>query len=200
MAFILTIEDIKTEKVMKVKVEEKIIAPREVIVGDPDAKVLIMEYGDYESQETAKIHAVIVEILEAFKGKVKYNFRHFPMTKIHQRSFKAAEAAIGAAQEGKFWEMHNILLRHQRTLGTISLKEYAREAGVTGKHFLDDLMNSKFGWYVRDDQTQAVDAGVTEVPAIFINGERFEGKPTFQNLSSAISQALKSRKKVSQRA
>ncbi len=180
---------------MKVKIEEKIIPPKEVIVGDPDAKVLIVEYGDYESHETAKNHQVVSQLLEKYKGKIKYNFRHFPMTKIHQRSFKAAEAAIGAAQEGKFWEMHNTLLQHQRNLGTISLKGYAREVGVTAKSFLDDLMNSKFGWYVRDDQAQAVDAGVTEVPAIFINGERFEGKPTSQNLSSAIEAALKSRKK-----
>ncbi len=180
---------------MKIKVEEKIIAPKEVIVGDPDARVLIVEYGDYESSETAKNNQVVSQLLEKYKGKIKYNFRHFPMTKIHQRSFKAAEAAIGAAQEGKFWEMHNTLLQHQRNLGTISLKGYAREVGVTAKSFLDDLMNSKFGWYVRDDQAQAVDAGVTEVPAIFINGERFEGKATPQNLSTAIEAALKVKKK-----
>ncbi|MBW7893263.1 MAG: thioredoxin domain-containing protein, partial [Chitinophagaceae bacterium] len=111
-----------------------------------------------------------------------------------------AEAAIAAGQEGKFWEMHNILLKHQRTLGTISLKGYAREVGVTAKSFLDDLMNSKYGWYVRDDQMQAVDAGVTEVPALFINGTRFTAKPTIQNLSDAINQALKSGKKLQQRA
>lgn len=185
---------------MKLKVEEKIIAPKEVFVGDPEAKVLIVEYGDYESAETAKNHEVITQILEKYQGKIKYNFRHFPMTRIHQRSFKAAEAAIGAAQEGKFWEMHNILLQHQRNLGTISLKGYARDAGVMRKSFLEDLMNSKFGWYVRDDQAQAVDAGVTEPPAIFINGERLEGKTTVANLSSAIETALKSRKKVKARA
>ncbi|MFT3950019.1 MAG: DsbA family protein [Agriterribacter sp.] len=184
---------------MKFKVEERIIAPKEVIVGDPDAKVLIVEYGDYESSETAKTYEVVRQILETYKGKVKYNFRHFPLTKIHQRSFKAAEAAIGAAQEGKFWEMHELLLQHQRSLGTISLKGYARDAGVNSKHFLEDLMNSKYGWYVREDQMEGADAGVTG-PAIFINGERFEGKPTLQNLSASITQALKSRKKVSQRA
>lgn len=181
---------------MKLKVEEKIIAPKEVIVGNPDAKVMIVEYGDYESSETAKNHAVILQLLDKYEGKIKYNFRHFPMTRIHQRSFKAAEAAIGAAQEGKFWEMHNILLQHQRNLGTISLKGYARDAGVMRKSFLEDLMNSKFGWYVRDDQAQAVDAGVTEAPAIFVNGERFEGRPTVANLSTVIETALKSRKKV----
>lgn len=185
---------------MKVKVEERIIPPKEMIVGDPDAKVLIVEYGDYESSDTAKIHEVMQQVLETYKGKVKYNFRHFPLTRVHQRSFKAAEAAIAAGQEGKFWEMHQILLQHQRSLGTISLKGYARDAGVTYKNFLDDLMNSKFGWYVRDDQMQAVEAGITDVPAIFVNGERFEGRPTFQNLSTAITQALKSRKKLTQRA
>lgn len=181
---------------MKLKAEEKIIAPKEVIVGNPDAKVLIVEFGDYESSETAKNHAVISQLLEKYQGKIKYNFRHFPMTRVHQRSFKAAEAAIGAAQEGKFWEMHGILLQHQRNLGTISLKGYARDAGVLRKSFLEDLMNSKFGWYVREDQTEAVEAGVTESPAIFINGERFAGKTTVPNLSSAIDTALKSRKKI----
>lgn len=185
---------------MKVKVEEKIILPKEMIVGDPGAKVLIVEFGDYESTDTAKINDVIQQLLETYKGKIKYNFRHFPLTRIHQRSFKAAEAAIAAGQEGKFWEMHNILLKHQRNLGTISLKGYARDAGVTYKHFLDDLMNSKFGWYVRDDQMQAVEAGVTDVPSIFVNGERFEGKPTLHNLAAVIDQALKSRKKLTQRA
>lgn len=200
MALVLTPVLQLKEGNMKTKVEERIIAPKEVIVGDPDAKVLIVEYGDYESADTAKIHNVMQELLNTYKGKIKYNFRHFPMTRVHQRSFKAAEAAIGAAQEGKFWEMHNVLLQHQRNLGTISLKGYAREVGVTNKNFLEDLMNSKFGWYVREDQTEAVDAGVMEVPAIFINGERFEEKPNAQNLSAAIDTALRSRKKAKQRA
>ncbi|MCO5239803.1 MAG: DsbA family protein [Chitinophagaceae bacterium] len=185
---------------MKVKVEERVIPPKEMIVGNPEAKVLIVEYGDYESADTAKIHGIMLQLLETYKGKIKYNFRHFPLTRIHQRSFKAAEAAIAAGQEGKFWEMHNILLNHQRNLGTISLKGYARDVGVTAKHFLDDLMNSKYGWYVRDDQMQAVEAGITEVPALLINGDRFMAKPTLQNLSEAINHALKSKKKLPQRA
>ncbi|MCO5235767.1 MAG: DsbA family protein [Chitinophagaceae bacterium] len=185
---------------MRFKVEERIILPKEMVVGDPEAKVMIVEYGDYESAETARVHMIVLELLKKFKGKIKYNFRHFPLTRIHQRSFKAAEAAIAAGQEGKFWEMHNILLHHQRSLGTISLKGYAREVGVTRKSFLDDLMNSKFGWYVRDDQMQAVDVGVTDVPAIFINGERFDKKPTLQNLSAAIEMVLKGKGALSQRA
>ncbi len=185
---------------MKQKVEEKIIAPKEIIIGEANAKVLLVEYGDYESPETAKANEVVQQLLEEFAGKIGYTFRHFPQTKIHQRSFKAAEAAIGAAQEGKFWEMHNLLFKRLRNLGTTSLKGYAREVGVTSKHFLDDLMNSKYGWYVREDQSEGVQAGVKDLPAFFINGVRFEGKPTFHNLSAAIGTALRSRKKIKQAA
>ena len=185
---------------MKQKVEERIISPREIIIGEPNAKVQLVEYGDYESPESAKAHDVVLQLLEEYKGKIGYNFRHFPMTKIHQRSFKAAEAAIGAAQEGKFWEMHNLLFKYHRNLGITTLKGYAREAGVTSKHFLEDLMNSKYGWYVRENQMQGADIGVKDVPAFFINGTRFEGKPNFQNLSAAIDTALRSRKKIKQAA
>src|SRR5690606_42123741 len=137
---------------MEFKVEEKIIPPKEMIVGDPEAKVLIVEYGDYESAETAKIHDVVQQLLKTYKGKIKYNFRHFPLTRIHQRSFKAAEAAIAAGQEGKFWEMHNILLQHQRNLCTISLKGYAHEVCVIRKQYLDYHKKYNSDYIICDDQ------------------------------------------------
>ena len=185
---------------MKQKVEERIIAPKEIIIGEANAKVKLVEYGDYESAESVKAHEVVLHLLEEYAGKIAYTFRHFPLTRIHQRSFKAAEAAIGAAQEGKFWEMHDLLFKNKRNLGKTSLKGYAREEGVSSKHFLEDLMNSKYGWYVREDQMQGADAGVKDVSTFFINGIKFEGKPTFNNLSAAIEAALKSRKKIKQAA
>lgn len=108
-----------------------IIEPRDVVVGNPEARVTIMEFGDYESEACVQANEVVKELLEQFEGKVNFVFRHFPLTKIHQRAHKAAEAAVAAAQEGKFWEMHQTLLANRRNLGVISLKSYARESGVT---------------------------------------------------------------------
>ena len=87
----------------------EIIEPRDVFVGPDTAPVTLMEFGEYENEDCAKAHEVVKKIMEEFKGKVRFNFRHFPLNKIHQRSLKAGEASVAAAQEGKFWEMHNIL-------------------------------------------------------------------------------------------
>jgi protein-disulfide isomerase len=174
---------------------EIIIEPKEIFVGEPDAPVTLMEFGEYESEACAKANEIVKQLLEEYEGKLKFNFRHFPQTRIHQRSLKAGEAAVAAAQEGKFWEMHNVLFANRRQLGTVSLKLHSKEAGVHNKKFLEDLVNGKYGWQVQDDLKEGLDRGVKDVPTFFINEEPFTGKPTFDNLSAAIDQALKKAKR-----
>ena len=171
-----------------------IIEPREVFVGKKDAPVTLIEFGEYENEECAKVNEIVKQLLEEFDGKIKFQFRHFPLTLIHQRSLKASESAIAAAQEGKFWEMHNVLFNNRRNLGTTSLKLYSKEAGVKNKKFLDDLVNGVYGWQVQDDLKEGHSRGVKELPAFFINDTPFNGKPTFANLSAAIKNALRKAK------
>jgi len=181
----------------------EIIEPKDIFVGKTDAPVTLMEFGEYENEDCAKANEVVKQLLEEYEGKIRFNFRHFPLTRIHQRSMKAGEAAVAAGQEGKFWEMHNVLFNNRRNLGTTSLKLHSKEAGVNNKKFLDDLVNGVFGWQVQDDLKEGIDRGVKELPAFFINDEPFTGKPTFANLSVAIEAALKKSKKkaaVKQRA
>ncbi|HEX4850991.1 MAG TPA: thioredoxin domain-containing protein [Puia sp.] len=175
----------------------EIIEPKDVFVGPKNAPVTLVEFGEYESEDCAKAHEVVKKLLEEFDGKIRFNFRHFPLTKIHQRSLKAGEAAVAAAQEGKFWEMHNVLFNNRRNLGTTSLKLHSREAGVSNKKFLDNLVNATYGWQVQGDIREGIEKGVTNVPAFFINGEPFNGKPTFENLKKEISHALKKSKRKS---
>ena len=185
------------------KDEVEIIEPKDIFVGDKSAPVTLTEFGDYESEACAKVNEVVKKLLEDYEGKIRLNYRHFPQTRIHQRSLKAAEAAVGAAQEGKFWEMHNIIFANRRNLGTTSLKLHSKEAGVKNKKFLDDLVNAIYGWHVQADIREGLDRGVKEVPAFFINGEFFTGKPSYENLSATIELALKKAKKkppVKQRA
>jgi len=171
-----------------------IIEPREIFVGKKDAPVTLMEFGEYESEECAKVNEVVKQLLEEYEGKIRFQFRHFPLTLIHQRSLKASESAVAAAQEGKFWEMHNVLFSNRRNLGTTSLKLHSKEAGIKNKKFLDDLVNGVYGWQVQDDLKEGINRGVKELPAFFINYVPFAGKPTFANLSAAIDSALKKSK------
>jgi protein-disulfide isomerase len=177
------------------KDEVIIISPKEIFVGKKDAPVTLMEFGEYENEDCAKANEIVKQLLEEYEGKIKFQFRHFPLTLIHQRSLKASESAVAAIQEGKFWEMHNVLFNNRRNLGTTSLKLHSKEAGISNKKFLDDLVNGVYGWQVQDDIKEGHRRGVKEIPAFFINDEPFTGKPTFTNLSNAIEQALKKSKK-----
>ena len=106
----------------------------------------------------------------------------------------SAFTAVAAAQDGKFWEMHNLLFQHRRQLGTISLKLYSKEAGVNNKRFLDELVNATYGWQVQGDLREGLNRGVKDVPTFFVNGVLVTGKPTYDELSKAIDAALKKAK------
>lgn len=171
-----------------------IIEPKEMFVGNMDAPVTLLEFGEYESEECAKANEIVKQLLEEYEGKIRFQFRHFPLTLIHQRSLKASESAVAAGQEGKFWEMHNVLFANRRNLGTTSLKLHSKEAGVKNKKFLDDLVNGMYGWQVQDDIKEGHNRGVKEIPAFFVNEVMVTVKPTFANLSAAIDAALKKSK------
>jgi len=179
---------------MKPKEIVEIIKPKNVFVGNPSAPVTLMEYGEYENEDCAKANEVVKKLLVEFDQKLRFNFRHFPLTKIHQRSMKAGEAAVGAAQEGKFWEMHNLLFQNRRQLGTTSLKLLSKEAGVVNKAFLSHLVDSTYGLEVRDDLLEGLNKGVRKIPAFFINGEPYTCKPTFEELKKAIELHLRKSK------
>jgi protein-disulfide isomerase len=173
----------------------EIIEPKDVFVGNKDAAVTLEEFGEYESEICAKANEVVKQLLEEYDGKIRFNFRHFPMTNIHQRSLKAGEAAVATAQDGKFWEMHNILFANRRNLGTTSLKLHSREAGVNNKRFLDELVNATYGWQVQGDIREGINRGVKDVPTFFINGERYTGKHNFDEMSKALDVVIKKTKK-----
>jgi protein-disulfide isomerase len=172
-----------------------IIEPKDMFVGNPKAPVTLMEFGEYESEVCAKANEVVKLLLEKFKDDIRFNFRHFPLTKIHQRSLKAGEAAVAAGQHGKFWEMHNVLFANRRNLGTTSLKLHSREAGVQNKHFLDELVNAVYGWQVQGDISEGQKMGVKDVPTFFINGEMYKGRISFEDMSKAIADAIRKAKR-----
>ncbi len=172
----------------------EIIEPRDIFVGNAKAEITLEEFGEYESEVCANANEYVKKLLVEYDGIIRFNFRHFPLTNIHQRSLKAGEAAVATGQDGKFWEMHNILFANRKNLGTTSLKLYSKEAGVNNKRFLDDLVNATYGWQVQGDLREGIDRGVTTVPTFFINGERMVAKATYEDLKRGIEDAIKNLK------
>lgn len=179
---------------MNRKEEIVVIPPKDILIGNSNAPFTLVQYVDYESEKCVQVHPVVKEVMETFKNKINFNFRHFPKVIVHQRAHKAAEAAIAAAQEGKFLEMHEMLLANRRHLGTITLKSYAKEVGCESKTILNDLINGKYGWYVQDDLRSGLDLGIKEAPAFVLNGEKLEGNITVKTLTNFINTSLKKKK------
>jgi len=165
---------------------KEVIQTSEVFTGAADAPVTLVCYVDYESVACANLNVVLNELLHKYDGKIRINIRHFPVASQHQKAMKAAEAAVAAAQENLFWPMHNILFENQKYLGTISLKQYAREIGSTNKRFLDQLINGLYAWQVREDLMEGVEKGIRSVPAVFINGEFMGEEISLQSLTKKI--------------
>ena len=78
-----------------------IIEPKEMFVGEKNAPVTLMEFGEYENEDCAKANEIVKQLLEEYEGKIRFQFRHFPLTMVHQRSLKASESAVAAGQEGQ---------------------------------------------------------------------------------------------------
>lgn len=173
-----------------------IIPPKDIWVGEKEARVSLVMFGDYESEACAKAHEVVKRILIEYQGKVKFNYRHFPLTQIHQKAHKAAEASIAVSQFGKFWEMHDLIFHNRKNLGSISLRDYAIEAGVRDKNFLPKMTDSVYGWTVRNDLMEGLHKGIRDVPAFFINNELFDGPPSFAEFSKVIDQHLNEQPRI----
>lgn len=174
------------------KKDAPIVLPKDVFIGHPKAPVTLMEYGDYECETALHNDLIVREVLQRFPGMVNFNYRHFPQLRIHQRAHKAAEAAIAAAQVGMFAQMHDIILRNRRNIGTASLAFYARELGIGGINFLDSLVTGKFGQYVQDDLASGMKLGVREAPTFFINGVKLAGRISVKNLCDQVEAACRS--------
>jgi Na+/H+ antiporter NhaA len=158
---------------------------RDHIRGPHEAAVTIVEYGDFECPFCGQAEPVVRELLRDF-GDVRYVWRHLPLTDVHIHARLAAEAAEAAADQGAFWEMHDLLLAHQDALHPNDLLGYAGQLGLDVERFADDLREHAAGARVAEDVDSADLSGVSGTPTFFINGQRHYGAYDIATLSAAV--------------
>jgi Na+/H+ antiporter NhaA len=153
--------------------------------GPIDAPVTVVEYGDFECPYCGRAEPVVRELLQEF-GDVRYVWRHLPLSDVHPNAQLAAEAAEAAARQDAFWEMHDLLFKHQDALGPRDLISYARELSLDVERFTDDLREHTGGTRVAEDIDSADLSGVSGTPTFFINGRRHYGAYDIAALSTAV--------------
>jgi protein-disulfide isomerase len=158
--------------------------------GPANAPVTLVEYGDYECPHCGAAHPNVLQVLEHFGNRLKFVFRHFPLTQVHPNSEPAAEVAEYAAAHGKFWKMHDGLYENQESLGLPMFFALADALDLPEEGLRDALANGRFAPKIRADFLGGVRSGVNGTPAFFINGLRHDGTYAFEDLAAAIAVQL----------
>jgi Na+/H+ antiporter NhaA len=161
---------------------------RDHIRGPVDAPVTVLEYGDFECPYCGQAEPVLRELLREH-GDVAYVWRHLPLNDVHPNAQRAAEAAEAAAEQGAFWEMHDVLLERQADLTYRDLIGYARELGLDVERFEHDLRTRTGAGRIAQDVDSADLSAVSGTPTFFINGLRHYGAYDIATLSAAVKAA-----------
>ncbi len=167
---------------------EPVDPERDHIRGPVDAPVTVLEYGDFECPYCGQAEPVVRELLRDF-GDVAYVWRHLPLNDVHARAQQAAEASEAAANQGAFWEMHDLLLEHQDALRIEDLIGYAEQLGLDAGRFEEDLRTRDGAGRIAHDVDSADLSGVTGTPTFFVNGLRHYGAYDIATLSAAVKAA-----------
>jgi Na+/H+ antiporter NhaA len=150
-----------------------------------DAPVTVVEYGDFECPYCGQAEPVMRELLRDF-ADVRYVWRHLPLNDVHVNAQLAAEASEAAADQGSFWEMHDLLLDRQDALRPEDLVAYALELGLDGERFSEQLRTHGGAARIAEDVDSADLSGVSGTPTFFINGQRHYGAYDIDTLSAAV--------------
>ena len=154
------------------------------MLGRADAPVTLVEFSDYQCPFCQRFFATTLSALKKHyvdTGKVRYVFRDFPLDQMHPQARKAAEAAHCAVEQGKYWEMHEVLFQNQRTLAPPQLTVHARTVGVDGSKFDECLSSGRHAARVERGLADGTAVGVQGTPTFVVGktkaGDVVEGTP-----------------------
>jgi protein-disulfide isomerase len=154
--------------------------------GEAGAPV-ILEYGDYECPYSRQAFRAIERVERELAGRVRFAFRHFPLTQIHPHALAASATAEAAARQGRFWEMHDLLFHRQKALEDDDLRTYAREIGLDLAPFNRDRAGHEVAARIARDVDSGEASGVVRgTPTLFIDGVLHQGGYDTETLLDAL--------------
>jgi len=162
------------------------VSARDHTEGPENAAVTLVEYGDFECPHCGRAYPIVERIRQQLGSRLRFVFRHFPLTEIHPHAQHAAEAAEAAGAQRHFREMHAALFEHQRALDDRHLAEYAVAIGLDQARFQRELADHMHAPRVREDFLSGVRSGVNGTPTFFINGFRHDAAWDFDSLLEAL--------------
>lgn len=180
----------------EIKAAEELLTIRDgdYVLGSANAPVTIIEFGDFECPFCAKFHnEARKNIIDSYvkTGKAKVVWRHFPISSIHPEAESASIASECAGEQGKFWEMHDLLFGGTQELGAKAYTAYAGSLKLNMAQFQGCVDQQKYVQKVRDEFNKGTMLGVSGTPTFFINGVQLVGAQPFSAFEQVIDSILK---------
>ncbi len=165
------------------------------MTGPKQAKVTVVEFGDFQCPACGVAYMVVKQIKEEYKGKISFVFREFPLM-AHKYGYTGALAAEAASGQGKFWEMCDKLYSNQKEWSESKdalaiFATYAKEIGIDADKFKEDVESKKYDAKIQADLSDGNQLGVNATPTFFINGKIYSGVLTYDIFKSAVESELK---------
>jgi protein-disulfide isomerase len=158
--------------------------------GSENAKVTLIEFSDFECPYCSRLAETLDRVKKEYSDTIKLVFRQYPLSKIHPNAQKAAEASLCAADQGKFWEMHDLLFADRKALKIEDLKAKAAQLDLDAGQFDSCLDNGKHASAVQADLRDGMAVGVSGTPALFINGRALSGAVAYETIVEIIKEEL----------
>jgi Na+:H+ antiporter, NhaA family len=154
-------------------------------VAGPGGAVTLVEFGDFECPFCADAYLSIKEVQSELGDRLRFVFRELPLPK-HPHARTAALAAEAAGLQGRFWEMHDLLFEARGKLEPGDLTSYAQQIGLDLDRFVADMGSDELAQRVDEDVESAIASGVTGTPALYVDGESYDGRYDAEHLAEAI--------------
>jgi len=181
-----------TEKYQAPKLEIPVTPERDHVEGAVSAALTLVEYGDYQCPFCGAAYPEVKKVQKELGSELRFVFRNFPLTNMHEHAMNAAETAEAASAQGKFWPMHDFLYEHQATLGDTSVAlGYAKKLGLDTQRFEREIAQHMYRKRVKDDFMGGVRSGVNGTPTFYVNGVRHDGDAVAKALVEALNQTKK---------
>lgn len=159
-------------------------------MGPETAPITVVEFSDFQCPFCGRVVATMKQVEKEYGDQVRIVFKHLPLA-MHTKAPEAHAASQAAANQGKFWEMHDLIFANQRELNTDQYIAYAGQLGLDVDRFKKDLVSPETKKKVDADAAEAARLGVTGTPGFFINGKFTSGAKPFSEFKRIIDEQLK---------
>jgi protein-disulfide isomerase len=171
--------------------QEIVVTTDDHMIGGKDAKVTIVEYSDFECPFCSRAYPTVKQVMDTYGDDVRLVYRHYPLS-FHPQAQKAAEASECAADQGKFWEFHDLVFANQDLLqgGLTQMKKWAADLKLNTGKFNSCLDSGEKADKVLTQMNEGSALGVSGTPGFFINGVSVVGAQPFSTFKQIIDQEL----------